>query len=217
MLTKDIIYKLRTEMGISQEELATKVFVTRQAVSRWENGETIPNVDTLKLLSQLFDVSINTLLGMPVQLSDNTGDKVLQILEEIKIDNNTCQGYSNWCHAEDNTIDFWKNYAKIAGQDKLDEFKQQLIAELNTLLKLYNLPMVENLNVLPGDFVNLEYTLPNGKKAKFLNDSQTYLCSQIEYESKEICFGVVANMDFILVCSYGENGSNPELLIYKKR
>ena len=60
-------------------------------------------------------------------------------------------------------------------------------------------------------------TLPNGTKAKFLNDSQTYLCSQIEYESKEICFGVVANMDFILVCSYGENGSNPELLIYKKR
>ena len=48
---------------MSQEELAEKVFVTRQAVSRWETGETVPNIETLKLLSKLFDVSINTLLG----------------------------------------------------------------------------------------------------------------------------------------------------------
>ncbi len=48
---------------MSQDELAEKVFVTRQAVSRWENGETVPNTETLKLLSRLFDVSINTLLG----------------------------------------------------------------------------------------------------------------------------------------------------------
>ena len=65
METKDIIYELRTKKGLSQEELAEKVFVTRQAVSRWENGETIPNIDTLKRLSQLFDVSINRLLGYP--------------------------------------------------------------------------------------------------------------------------------------------------------
>ena len=65
METKDIIYELRTKKGLSQEELAEKVFVTRQAVSRWETGETIPNIDTLKLLSKLFDVSINTLLGSP--------------------------------------------------------------------------------------------------------------------------------------------------------
>ena len=50
METKDILYELRTKKGLSQEELAEKIFVTRQAVSRWENGETIPNIDTLKLL-----------------------------------------------------------------------------------------------------------------------------------------------------------------------
>lgn len=38
METKDVIFKLRTERGMSQEALAEKVFVTRQAVSRWENG-----------------------------------------------------------------------------------------------------------------------------------------------------------------------------------
>ena len=47
METKDIIFEMRTKKGLSQEELAEKVFVTRQAVSRWENGETIPNVDSL--------------------------------------------------------------------------------------------------------------------------------------------------------------------------
>ena len=68
METKNVIYELRTERGMSQDELAEKLFVTRQAVSRWENGETVPNTETLKLLSRLFDVSINTLLGSPRQL-----------------------------------------------------------------------------------------------------------------------------------------------------
>ena len=68
MNTKDIIFELRTKNGMSQDELAEKVFVTRQAVSRWENGETTPNTETLKLLSKLFNVSINTLLGSPRQL-----------------------------------------------------------------------------------------------------------------------------------------------------
>ena len=39
--------------------------MTRQAVSRWERGDTLPNTETLKLLSKLYDVSINTLLGSP--------------------------------------------------------------------------------------------------------------------------------------------------------
>ena len=51
MDTKDILYNLRAKKGLSQDELAEKVFVTRQAVSRWENGETTPNVETVVLLS----------------------------------------------------------------------------------------------------------------------------------------------------------------------
>lgn len=68
METKNVILQLRMRAGMSQDELAEKVFVTRQAVSRWENGDTTPGTDTLKLLSKLFDVSINTLLGSPRQL-----------------------------------------------------------------------------------------------------------------------------------------------------
>ena len=47
METKDIILELRTKKGLSQEELAEKVFVTRQADSRWENGEN-PELDIYK-------------------------------------------------------------------------------------------------------------------------------------------------------------------------
>lgn len=68
METKDIIREYRTKNGLSQEELAEKLYVTRQAVSRWENGNTIPDTQTLILLSEIFDVSVNTLLGSPRKL-----------------------------------------------------------------------------------------------------------------------------------------------------
>lgn len=65
METKDIILETPQKKRFIQDELDTKVMVTRQAVSRWENGETIPNMETLKLLSKEFNVSINKLLGEP--------------------------------------------------------------------------------------------------------------------------------------------------------
>ncbi|MBQ4272166.1 MAG: helix-turn-helix domain-containing protein [Clostridia bacterium] len=219
METKDIIFQLRTQMGISQEELAKKVFVTRQAVSRWENGETIPNIDTLKLLSKLFDVSINTLLGSPQQLVCKCCGMTLaddNISREK--DGNFNEEYCKWCYADgDYTLDIWKRYAEIGGKEKLEEFKQQLIGEINTILAIEGLPKVESLNVLSGEFINLEYQLPNGKMVKFLDDKQTYLGSQLESEFGNRCFGIAANMDFILICSYEENGENPELVVYKKR
>ena len=217
METKDIIYELRAKKGLSQEELAEKIFVTRQAVSRWETGETIPNIDTLKLLSKLFDVSINTLLGSPRELvCQCCGMPLEDSTTSRETDGNFNEEYCKWCYADgEYTLDFWKRYAEIGGKEKLEEFKDQLINELNTFLHIEGLPKVENLNVLPGEFINMEYTLPNGEKVKFLDDKQTYLGSQLEGETK--CYGIAANMDFRLVCSYEENGENPELVIYKKR
>ena len=215
MKTQDIIHELRIRKGLSQEELAEKVFVTRQAVSRWENGETIPNIDTLKLLSKLFDVSINALLGSPRELVCECCGMPLGDSREAEGDfNESCK----WCDADsEKTIDIWKRYAEIGGTEKLEEFKQQLIHEINTLLSIEGLPKVENLNELPGEFLNMEYTLPSGEKVKFLDDRQTYIASQLEAESTGRCVGIVAGMDFILICTYEENGENPELVIYKKR
>ena len=254
MDTKDIIFELRTKKGLSQEELAEKVFVTRQAVSRWENGETTPNTETLKLLSKLFDVSINTLLGSPRQLicqccgmplEDSTISK-----EKDGIFN---EEYCKWCYADGEymyhdmddlidvcighmaneqftpeqvraymkdmlpKLDYWKKYKNLGGAEKFDEFKKQLIDEINAL-NIEGMPKVEKLNALVGGYINLEYRLPNGKTAKFLDDGATYLGNQLECEfGGERCFGIAANMDFILVCTYEENGENPGLVIYKKR
>ena len=64
----ELLKDLREKHHLTQEELAERVLVTRQAVSRWETGETQPNTETLKLLSREYDVSINTLLGSPRKL-----------------------------------------------------------------------------------------------------------------------------------------------------
>ena len=220
MEVKNMILELRAKKGISQEELAEKVFVTRQAVSRWETGETVPNIETLKLLSKLFDVSINTLLGSPRQLvCACCGTPMDDSNVSHEKDGTFNEEYCKWCYADgEYTLDFLEKYRELGRKEKFEAFKQQLIHEFNTLLPIEGLPKVENLNVLPGSFVNLEYCLPNGQIVKFLDDEATYLGSQLECEfGGDRCFGIVANMDFLLVCTYEKDGENPELVIYKKR
>ena len=254
MNTKDVIYELRTKNGLSQDELAEKVFVTRQAVSRWENGETVPSTDTLKLLSDLFGVSINTLLGSPQKLVCQCCGMPLEdeIIGRNK-DGSLNEDYCKWCYADGTytysnmddlievcvkhmvsenfteeqvraymkqvlpTLDYWKRYSELGDGGEFEAFKQQLIDEINAL-GIEGMPRVEKLNALVGSYVNLEYPLPSGIKAKFLNDGATYLGNQLEPEfGGDRCFGVLANMDFILVCTYGCDGADPELLLYKKR
>lgn len=99
MEPKDVLLKLRTQKGLSQEALAEQVFVTRQAVSRWETGETLPNTQTLQLLSKLYDVSINTLLGSPRQLTCQCcgmplEDNILSHEPDGAINEEYCQ----WCY-----------------------------------------------------------------------------------------------------------------------
>ena len=254
METKNIIFELRNKAGLSQDELAEKLYVTRQAVSRWENGDTTPNVETLKLLSRLFDVSINTLLGSPRELICQCCGMPLEDTNMSKeTDGLFNEEYCKWCYADGEymyhnmddlievcvnhmasedfpaeqakaymkdmlpKLDYWKQYKNLAGAEKFEEFKKKLIDEINAL-QIEEMPKVENLNALVGGYINLEYRLPNGKTVKFLDDGATYLGNQLECKfGGNRCFGIAANMDFILVCTYEENGENPELVVYKKR
>lgn len=254
MKTNEIIYELRTKNGLSQDELAAKVFVTRQAVSRWETGETVPNTETLKLLSNLFNVSINTLLGSPQKLICQCCGMPLEdgIIGRNK-DGTLNEEYCKWCYADGTytysdmddlievciphmasqgfteeqtrdymkqllpTLNYWKKYEELGDNGEFEEFKRKLIEEINNL-HIEGMPKLEKLNALVGGYVNLEYTLPGGAKVKFLNDNTTYLGNQLESEIVEgLCFGVLANMDFILVCTYEAEGKNPELILYKRR
>ncbi len=255
METKKIIAELRLKNGMSQEDLAEKVFVTRQAVSRWETGETTPNPETLKLLSELFDVSINTLLGSPRKLVCQCCGMPLEDDSLMGHDKDGAinEDYCKWCYADgtytysdmDNLIDvcvkhmagenfteeqaraymknllpqldYWKNHEQLGDNGRFEQFKLQLTDEFNNL-HIEGMPKVKKLNALVGKYVNLEYPLPNGKKIKFLNDEKTYLGNQLECESDENrCFGILADTSFMLVCTYGKNSENPELILYKKR
>lgn len=254
MTTKDVIKELRIKKGLSQEGLAEKVFVTRQAVARWENGETIPNTETLKLLSKLFDVSINTLLGSPRQLVCQCCGMPLEDSNTSReIDGVFNEEYCKWCYADGEymyhdmddlievciahmasesfapeqvraymqemlpKLDYWKQFKNLDGAEKFEEFKSRLIEEINSL-RVDGMPKVKKLNALVGGYVNLEYRLPNGKTVKFLDDNATYLGNQLESElGGERCFGILANIDFILISTYEADGKNPELVIYKKR
>ena len=101
METKEILYELRTKHNMTQDELAEKVFVTRQAVSRWEKGETVPNTDTLKLLSKVFDVSINTLLGSPRKLiCQCCGMPLEDKMIGYDKDGYLNEDYCKWCYAD---------------------------------------------------------------------------------------------------------------------
>lgn len=254
METKAILLELRKKAGLSQDELAEKVYVTRQAVSRWENGETTPNTETLKLLSKLFDVSINTLLGSPRQLICQCCGMPLEDANTSKEkDGFFNEEYCKWCYADgeymyhnmDDLIDvcvnhmsndqftpeqvraymkdmlpklnYWKQQKGLGTADQFEAFKKQLIDEINAL-HIKGMPKLEKLNALVGGYINLEYQLPNGTCIKFLDDAATYLGNQLASESGDgKCFGIAANADFILVCTYDANGESPELVVYQKR
>lgn len=111
-------------------------------------------------------------------------------------------------------------YIETGSKKNYEIFKKKLIDEFNSL-NVDGMPKIKELYPLQGSFVNLEYHLPNKMKCKLLCDDEVYLGNQAwcEFNDGGIkrCFGLVGNMDFLLVCEYGENGINPEIIIYKKR
>ena len=254
METKDILRSLREKNRMTQDQMAERLMVTRQAVSRWENGDTQPNTDTLRILSKEFNVSINTLLGSPRQLICQCCGMPL---DDAIIGRNKAgslnEDYCQWCYADGTytysdmddlirvcvpnmvkkgfteeqartymqqtrpKLDYWKRYDELSDDGQFELFKKQLIAEINDL-HIEGMPQLDKLNVMVGKYVNLEYRLPNGMKVKFLDDQTTYLGNQLESEIVDgLCFGVLASMEFILVCTYEKDGENPELILYKKR
>ena len=102
MEIRDILKNLREKKHLTQEQLAEHVLVSRQAVSRWETGETQPNTDTLKLLSKEFDVSINTLLGSPRQLICQCCGMPLSEDDMIsrEPDGSYNEDYCKWCYTD---------------------------------------------------------------------------------------------------------------------
>lgn len=79
------LYELRKQRGFSQEELAGKLNVSRQTISKWEVGDSTPDMEKLMAISDLFDISLDELVSgkAPVVTKDSqTSSSMAQILEE---------------------------------------------------------------------------------------------------------------------------------------
>ena len=127
-----------------------------------------------------------------------------------------CQ-WNSTCPGCDHEKCFIARYIKKDGKEAYEEFKQTLIGEINAL-GIPGMPKINELYALVGRYVNLEYPLPGGGTVKFLDDNSLYLGNQVECElRKGRCYGMIACADFLLVCEYGENGADPEIVVYKRR
>ena len=120
MSTKDVLKNIRVKNSLTQDEMAEKLSVTRQVVSRWENGGSTPNIETLKQISIAFDVSINTLLGSPRKLICQCCGMPLDDDSVIsrETDNSFNEDYCKWCYTDgefvyktiDELLDFLVNH-----------------------------------------------------------------------------------------------------------
>lgn len=121
MKTKDVIVSLRKTNNLTQDEMADRLFVSRQAVSRWETGETVPNTETLKLISKTFDVSINTLLGSPRKLiCQCCGMPLDDSSISREKDKSFNEQYCKWCYADGEFV-----------YDSLDELINFLVSHMS--------------------------------------------------------------------------------------
>ena len=95
---KDVWMELRKKAGLSQNKAAERLFVTRQAVSRWERGETVPESETLLAISKMFGVYINTLLGSPRTLvGQSCGMPLSDDFLAREVDGSFNEKYCKWC------------------------------------------------------------------------------------------------------------------------
>lgn len=81
-------------------------------------------------------------------------------------------------------------------------------------LGIPELVAVRSLNLLNGDYINLECRLPNGVIAKLLDDSKTYYANQVEKNGSDRCYGVAADEQQIAVYEYGSNGTDAVLVAW---
>lgn len=109
-------------------------------------------------------------------------------------------------------------YILVGGKENYSAFKKRLIEKINAI-NIEGMEKVTELYPLVGSFVNLKYPLPNENKVSFLKNDEVYLGAQVKNlfdDSGKTCYGVIAREDFILICEYGENATNPELIVYKR-
>lgn len=114
---------------------------------------------------------------------------------------------------------FIASYITLGGMEAYNSFKNGLIEEINSL-DIPGMEKVTELYPLVGHFINLEYHFPSGEKLKLLKDDEMYLGAQVACgfdDTGATCYGVIARAEFLLICQYGEGGTDPQLVLFKRR
>ena len=237
METKNVLRQLRESHNLTQDQMAERLMVTRQAVSRWENGETQPNTDTLRILSKEFNVSINTLLGSPRQLICQCCGMPLEdsIIGKNK-DGSLNEDYCQWCYADGTytysdmddlidvcvghmanenfseeqarsymkqmlpKLDYWKRYDELSDDGQFEEFKAQLIKEINDII-----PSLPDREGSYGRFTKgAGYTL---LAVLYLNADAWGLKCDNPYQKVVECCDKVMSMGYVIEPNFATNFS----------
>ena len=93
--------------------------------------------------------------------------------------------------------------------------REQLINEFNKL-GISDMEEVKELHEGKGDFVNLDFPLPCGKLVKLWDNDKTYYINQLEKKGSTRCYGLTADERYLLVCEYGDGGSDAEIVVFKR-
>lgn len=161
MEIKDTILELRKSLNLSQTEFSQKLLVSRQAVSRWENGDTVPNIDTLKLIAKTFDVSVDYLLGASARQCQSCGMVLEQVSDKgTERDGSKSEEYCAHCY----------QHGEFTHDITVEEMIEANLKDLDEWNKSVGLQLTEQeartalLNYLPSlkrwkEKSNIEHTL----------------------------------------------------------
>ena len=85
------IKALRKTKGLTQDELAIRLNVVRQTISKWEKGLSVPDAEMLQKIAEVFEVNVSQLLGSPINQNENVdiiADQLSRINEQLVVKNN---------------------------------------------------------------------------------------------------------------------------------
>jgi len=94
--------------------------------------------------------------------------------------------------------------------------RSDLIEQFNSL-NITGMEPLTTLYALKGSFINMTYKLPGGMPARFWDDDKIYLGSQLAKKGSDRCYGLAADEKYLMVCEYDPDGTNPEIVVFKRR
>ena len=148
---KKLLYA-RKKANLSQEEIAERLNITRQTVSKWESNETVPNINQVKLLAKIYKISLEELLNY------NKIDEEIESI--IKKTNTKTQDKINWTKAWSKKYPILETYQNKVNIKKYENDLNNILTELQTK---YNYNRLDAMLVLK-DILAHAWNKNNGEK-----------------------------------------------------